>query len=341
VAGSITSGAGRFGFSQTGTFFFTSGHTTASQYPVAWLNAAGTIEPLLATPGSYLTPRLSPDGKLLALSGVPAAPNDLWLYDWQRDGLTRLTFTGQAHRYPVWTPDGKYIVFSSQSPAGGGIWWMRADRAGQAKPLLESKNVLWPTSFSPDGQRLAFVQRTLETGFDIWTLPLNLSDPDHPNPGQPEPFLTTAADELFPAFSPDGHWLAYQSSEAGATQVYVRPFPGPGGIWQISTGAGTLPVWSRNGRELFYESQDNRIMATEYTVHRMSFDAGRPRIWSNQQILSTIFSPNMDLSSDGKSFVVFPGPASNIRTPQAGPIHLTFLLNFFDEVRRRVPVAGK
>jgi serine/threonine-protein kinase len=337
VAGNTTSGAGQFDFSQTGTFLFTSGHTVASQYSVAWLDAAGAIEPILAAPGTYLTPRLSPDGKWLALSGVAAAPNDLWLYDWQRGLLTRLTFTGQAHRYPVWTPDGKYIVFSAQSANGGGMWWMRADRAGQAKLLMESKDVLWPASFSPDGRRLAFVQRTLETGFDVWTLPLDISDPDRPKPGQPEPFLRTAADELAPAFSPDGHWLAYESSEAGATQVYVRPFPGPGGIWQISTGSGTLPVWSPHGRELFYESRDNRIMVADYTARRESFDAGRPRLWSSRQIWNTIFSPNLDLSPDGKRFVVFPGPGPNIRAPQAGPVHVTFLLNFFDEVRRRIP----
>jgi serine/threonine-protein kinase len=341
VAGNTTSGAGQFDFSQTGTFLFASGHTAASQYSVAWLDAAGTIEPILSAPGTYLTPRLSPDGKWLALSGVPAAPNDLWLYDWQRGVLTRLTFTGHAHRYPVWTPDGKYIVFSAQSAGGGSMWWMRADRAGQAKLLMESKDVLWPASFSPDGRRLAFVQRTLETGFDIWTLPLDTSDPDQPKPGQPEPFLRTAADELAPAFSPDGRWMAYESSEAGATQVYVRPFPGPGGIWQISTGSGTLPVWSPNGRELFYESRDNRIMAADYTARRESFDAGRPRPWCSRQIWNTVFSPNLDLAPDGKRFVAFPGPGPNIRAPQVGPVHVTFLLNFFDEVGRRVPSGAK
>ncbi len=341
VGGNTTSGSGRFDFSTTGTFFFTSGYRPAVQYSVAWLDAAGTVEPLLAGPGSYLTPRLSPDGKLLALSGVPAAPNDLWLYDLQRAVLTRLTFTGQAHRYPVWTPDGKYIVFSAQSASGGGMWWMRADRAGQAKPLLQSKNVLWPASFSPDGRRLAFVQRTLETGFDIWTLPLDVSDPDNPTPGQPEPFLRTAADELAPAFSPDGHWIAYSSSEAGATQVYVRPFPGPGGIWQISTGSGTLPIWSPNGRELFYESRDNQIMATDYAPQGASFNVGRPRVWSSRPLWSTMFSPNLALSPDGKRFVIFPGQGPNIRPPQSAPAHLTVLLNFFDEVRRRVPGVGK
>ena len=340
VAGNITSGAGRFDFSQTGTFFFTSGHAVATRYSIAWLDAFGTIAPMLEAPGSYLTPRLSPDGKLLALSGVPAAPNDLWIYDWRRGALTRLTFTGQLHRYPVWTPDGKYIVFSAQSGSGGGMWWMRADRAGQAKPLMESKNVLWPASFSPDGRRLAFVQRTLETGFDVWTLPLDISDPDHPKPGQPEPFLRTSADEMAPAFSPDGRWMAYQSSEAGATEVYVRPFPGPGGIWQISTGSGSLPVWSPIGRELFYESRDNQIIATDYTVRRESFEAGRPRIWSRRDIRNTIFSRDLDVSPDGKRFVVFPGPGPNTSAPQAG-VHLTFLLNFFDEVRRRVPMVGK
>jgi hypothetical protein len=115
----------------------------------------------------------------------------------------------------------------------------------------------------------------------------------------------------------------------------VRFFPGPGGIWQISTGSGALPVRSANGRELFYESRDSRIMATDYAARRESFDAGRPRTWSNRQISNTVFSPNLDLSPDGKRFVVFPGP--NVRAPEASSVRLTFLLNFFDEIRHRIP----
>jgi serine/threonine-protein kinase len=216
---------------------------------------------------------------------------------------------------------------------------MRADRAGQAQKLLEGRNLVWPASFSPDGRRLAFVLRTLETSFDIWTLPLDTTDPDHPKPGQPEPFLQTAASEMAPAFSPDGHWMAYQSSETGATQIYVRPFPGPGGIRQISTGSGSFPIWSRNGRELFYANRDNRIMVVDYAVHGDSFDAGRPRIWSNRQIGSTVFNPNLDLSYDAKRFVVLTGPKPP--QPQTGPAHMVFLLNFFDELRRRIPAGGK
>src|SRR5258706_2718859 len=98
------------------------------------------------------------------------------------------------------------------------------------------------------------MEQSPETSFDIWTLPLDLTDPDHPKPGKPELFLGTPAVEVSPVFSPDGRWLAYMSLESGGPEVYVRPFPGPGGKWQVSTGGGVMPVWSRNGRELFYRT---------------------------------------------------------------------------------------
>jgi Tol biopolymer transport system component len=95
------------------------------------------------------------------------------------------------------------------------------------------------------------------TGYDLWTLPLDTSDPDRPKPGKPEPFLRTPADETAPRFSPDGRWIAYRSNESGSDEVYVRPFPGPGGKSQISTAGGLYGIWSKNGHELFYETADS------------------------------------------------------------------------------------
>jgi Tol biopolymer transport system component len=119
----------------------------------------------------------------------------------------------------------------------------------------------------------AFAEEGVDTSFDLWTLPLDVSDPEHPKPGKPELFLRTPFDEREPAFSPGGRWIAHTSSESGRYEVYVRPFPGPGGKWQISTGGGLLPIWSRNGRELFYETltPDNRIMVSTYTAKADSF----------------------------------------------------------------------
>jgi len=152
--------------------------------------------------GAYYAPRLSPDGKLLAFSeGV----RDIAVYDGERDRTIRLTFTSQAANvFPVWAPDGKHIVFRSQSAAGFSLQWVRADGAGGAQRLMESKFELRPYSFSPDGKRLAFGQASPQTAFDIWTLPLDVAvaDPEHPKAGKPELFLSTPGDDYEPAFLP-------------------------------------------------------------------------------------------------------------------------------------------
>ena len=203
--------------------------------------------------------------------------------------------------------------------------------------MLENKGELRPYSSSPDGKRLAYAEQAVETGFDLWKLPLDVSDPDHPKPGKPELFLRTPFNEQEPAFSPDDRWIAYTSNESGRFEVYVRPFPGPGGKWQISTGGGLHPIWSRNGRELFYETLDNRIMVSTYTAKADSFAPDKPRPWSNTQILDPTGVWNLDLAPDDKRFAVFARPEATAE--EKGSVHVTVLLNFFDEPRRRVPVG--
>src|SRR5579871_6738527 len=171
----------------------------------------------------------------------------------------------------------------------------------------------------------------------VKTLPLDLADPEHPKPGKPEPFLQMPAAEFFGNFSPNGRWMAYSSDESGQPEIYVRPFPGPGGKWQISAGGGSVPVWSHNGRELFYATLENRIMVTEYIAQGDSFTYTKPRLWSDKQINSSGGNRFYDLHPDGKRFAIFP----NLETAdeKQGNLHATFLLNFADEVRRRVPEA--
>jgi serine/threonine-protein kinase len=191
-----------------------------------------------------------------------------------------------------------------------------------------------PWSFSPDGRRLAYFE-TISANRELWTLPLDLTDPDHPKPGKPEPFLHTQGTASAPRFSLDGRWIAYRSNETGSNEIYVRPFPaGSGGQWLISSGGGQYPFWSNNGHELFYETADNRIMVVDYTVDGASFVPGKPRLWSEKQLFYA-GSSNLDLAPDGKRFVVLTLPDT---VPGAkGSVHVTMLLNFFDEVKRRIP----
>ncbi len=339
VAASPIVGGGQFDFSAApsghGTLVYLAGKRTGQTYPVMWLDSSGKMQPLIATPGAYATPRFSPDGRRLALTVSTGSGSDIYSYDWQREIMTRLTFGGGAD-LPVWAPDGRHMAFN-RSGREYGIWWIRSDGSGQPQQILAAQNPVVPWSFSPDGQHLAYREFHSETGTDIWTLPLDTSDPEHPKAGKPEAFLVTPADELVPMFSPDGRWIAYRSNESGTSQIYVRPCPGGrGGMWQISTGGGLYGVWSNNGRELFYETTDHRIMVVDYTVNGDSLVPGKPRVWSDKQIFYA-GNLNLDLAPDGKRFAVFPMPEA--AGTDKGSVHVVFLQNFLDELKRRIPGA--
>jgi serine/threonine-protein kinase len=328
-------GAGQFDVSATGTVVYrrASAEGTGS-VTVAWLDASGKTQPLLAKPGVYGRPSLSPDGQRLALEVSERFSPDIWVYDWPRDTMTRVTFNGNAES-PVWSPDGRFIVFWAR---GAGLSLTRSDGAGQPQSLTQSKNQQYPFSFTPDGKRLAF-QEQLGTRSDVWTVPLD-GDGEGLRAGKPEAFLQTPADERDPAFSPDGRWLAYASDQSGTLQTYVRPFPDTGGKWQISSGGGAYPMWSSSGRELFFETLDNHIFAAAYTVKGDAFVADKPRMWSETPIAGTgAVNPgkNVGLAPDGKRIVALMPTATG--DAQQVKNHVVILLNFFDELRRRAPVG--
>jgi serine/threonine-protein kinase len=332
-----------FDVSLSGTFVYrprTAGIATDQKWPIVWLDSFGKTEPLVTTPDNYSDPQFSPDGARLAMA-VYAGGYDIFVYDRQREALSRLT-SGGKNFSPVWSPDGEHLVFESNSAAGSRLNWIRADGSGETHVLLESKNNSGPSSFSPDGRRLAYGELKPDGDVDLWTLPLDISDPEHPKPGKPAPFLQTPALEAWLVFSPDGRYVAYLSNESGGYEVYVRPAPGPDGKpgpgkWQVSTGGGIYPVWSPNGRELFYRSPDGRIMVTDYTAASGSFSSSKPRVWSDRPIRSVGAALNFALAPDGKHFAVFPLPEATAE--DKGAVHVTFLLNFFDELRRKVPVG--
>jgi len=324
-------GLAQVDFSRSGTLVYMRGKPP--RQTLAWLDSSGQTQPLRSTAEEYYgSARFSPDGKRLALSVGEGGNRNIWVYEWERDTMTRLTFTPGFEAYPVWSPDGKHIVFGSSRQGAVNLYWMRADGAGEAVRLTESKNDQQPFSFSPDGKRLAFQEASPQTNFDLWTLPLAETESDHPRPGKPEPFLVTPFDERRPMISPDGHWLAYVSDESRRYEVYVRPFPGPGGKWQISNGGGSMPKWSKKAPELFYRSSEGMMVAS-YTTNGEAFVAGKARLWAGRKDLSIFF----DLAPDGKRFAVVQPALSE----QQGPPHVTVLLNFFDELRRRVPVHQK
>jgi eukaryotic-like serine/threonine-protein kinase len=190
-------------------------------------------------------------------------------------------------------------------------------------------------SVSPDGKRLAFWVLAGNSS-DIFTASIE-GDPGRGalgvRLGKPELFLGTAFNERSPAFSPDGQWLAYASNESGSFEVYVRPFPGPVGQWQISTAGGQYPLWSRDGRELVYETLDGRVMAVSYSAKHGSFTFDKPRLWSETRVLNMGVAPMYDLAPDGKRLAA--------RLADDEVMHLSFLLNFFDELRRRAPVSER
>jgi serine/threonine-protein kinase len=250
-----------------------------------------------------------------------------------------LTFAGESNTNPVWTPDGQRITYSSREKGGiDNLWWIRADGAGDAQRLAESKSAQYAASWRPDGKVLEFAQFNLGTNLDILTLPIEGNEKSGWKPGEPKPFLNSPSAEVEPAFSPDGRWLAYQSSESGSYEVYVRPFPGPGGKWQVSTGGGYLPKWSRNGRELFYRTPDNKIMVVTHTATGDSFHADKPQLWSPGQFTDRGNAYNFDLHPDGKRFAVLKAPG----TEQAAAVNkVSFIFNFFDELRRKLPPGTK
>jgi serine/threonine-protein kinase len=337
VAHEQQAGVGQFDVSRMGTLVYrraTAG--TSSLTTVQRVDATGKREPLQAKPGMYSALSLSPDGRQVALRVSNGPDQDIFVYDLERDVMTRLTFGGGQYVSPAWSPDGHYVVFAS---VGNGIFQARADGASPPQALTHSQMRQTPGSFTPDGKRLAYVE-TLSGVGQLWTVSVT-EEGGHLKAGAPEQFLTSSANDTFASFSPDGRWLAYASTEAGATDVFVRAFPQPasgsGSRWQISTNGGTAPVWSRSGRDLFYQSGD-QIMAASYAVTGDTFVPGKPRLW-----VPTRVAPGRpdtyawDLAPDGKRVALLaPVDSSDAGTQEH---EVVLLQNFFDELRRRAPLG--
>jgi eukaryotic-like serine/threonine-protein kinase len=301
---------------------------------LVWVDKQGKEEPLAAAPGQYSDFEISPDGTRVAVSGN----DDIWIWDLSRKSMTRLTFDEESDVCPIWTPDSKRIVYLSyRESAIGGIFWKAADGTGDVEKLAsEPGRRTVPSSWSKDGKTLALVELTFDPTINVDIGILSM-DGDHAR----KTLLQGKHMDLYPKISPDGRWMAYQSNESGKPEVYVRPFPEVDkGKWQISTDGGDSPLWSPDGRELFYHNGDS-FMAVGVEIEP-TFKPGNPKILFKGKYRFSSANGYLfwDVSPDGKRFLMLKPSASAGAAPtEAGPRpKINIVINWFEELKQRVPV---
>jgi Tol biopolymer transport system component/predicted Ser/Thr protein kinase len=292
-----------------------------------WVDRSGKLEPLAAPPRPYSYPRISPDGQQVALT-ISGAKDDLWLYNFARGTLVRLTSEGSSQA-PTWAPDGKRLAYRATRAGSRNIFWRAVDGTGAEERLTIGEGLQTPSSWSPDGKMLAYADESGTTGA------AGVSVLSIEREREARPFLQTRFDELAPVFSPNGRWLAYVSDESGRNEIYVRPFPGPGEKFPISNEGGIEPLWARNGRELFYRAADKMMVVGVQT--EPSFRAGAPRVLFQGRFAGAIGrQAGYDISPDGQRFLMLKPSES----AEAAPTQINVVLNWFEELKQKVP-AGK
>jgi serine/threonine protein kinase len=290
-----------FDISRTGNLVYFSSPATQSGSSLFWLDSSGPPHSLYPSPGVYTDPQFSPEGKYLAVTASNGHGSDIWIRDLESGSMHRRSFLAGRNFSPVWSPDGTYLVFSSTNPTAPGVYWIRSDGASSPQRLTEGRLAEWPASFSPDGKYVALTGEGANVEILIAQV---IREPDHLRLGKLEPFQSSAFITASPKFSPDGKLIAYVSNETGVNEVYVSAVTNAGGArggtWQISTAGGRYPIWSKSGRELFFQSADRQIMVLSYRMEGNSFIPGHARTWSEKHLLDLDTAYNYDLAPDGK-----------------------------------------
>jgi Tol biopolymer transport system component len=265
--GTISTGLARFSASRNGVLAYRTGESASR---LLWFDRSGRELSMVGDPADYSDTMLSPGGDRLALvlADSRVGKADIWIRDLARGVSSRFTFDPADDISPLWSTDGKTIVFSSNRGGQFDLFTKAAGGGGQEELLLHTDEIKFAHSWSRDGRYIAFQSRGKKTGWDLWILP-TFGD------RKPTLFLQTPFNELRPNFSPDGRWLAYQSNESGLGEIYIQAFPGPGGKWQVSSAGGVEPTWRADGKELYYGAPDQKLMAVDIQAGE-SFQAGVP-----------------------------------------------------------------
>jgi Tol biopolymer transport system component len=277
-----------------------------SQSRLVWKDRKGAVVGQVGTPAEYGDLRLSPDGQKLAvpITDPQAGTTDLWLIELSRNLATRFTLEGADVYNPIWSPDGSRIVFSVPRHAPPFLH-QKAVSGGEREVLLPSNGTMHVAfAWSPDGRFILYGERNPDTNWDLWVLPLD-------GERKPLPFLRTRFREGFATFSPDGRWVAFVSDESGRLEVYVQPFQRPGEKHRASTAGGSLPRWRRDGKELFYVSPDNQLMAVPVQLGA-SFESGTPKALFSIEASQGV-EISYDVAADGQRFIInspIPGTAA-------------------------------
>ncbi|HUP40939.1 MAG TPA: protein kinase [Vicinamibacterales bacterium] len=328
VLTSGNTGAAEFSLSRRGDLAYVPGPATGGRRTLVWVDRSGTPETLPLPPASYLYPRLSPDGRYLAVE-VEGPNHDLHIYDFARGVLTKVTTDGQSHD-PVWAPDNKRIAFRSWISGGMTMWMMPADRSAKATRLDPSGTRQSPVSISPDGRYLAFDQKGAATSDDAWVLPLD--------GGAAQAVAQSRFDEGSPKFSPDGKWMAYASDESGRSEIYVQPFPGPGPKVQVSNSGGFDPVWQRSGPELYYRSEGKMMAVSVDTAAGIKLSAPR-QLWEGNYSsgaasscgMPGVTSSSYDVTADGRRFLMVRDDDAEIVSTK-----IVVVLNWAEELKAKM-----
>jgi serine/threonine-protein kinase len=320
-------GEANFDIAQDGALVYVSGTTGgAAGLDLVWVDQEGNKELLPAEPGRYAAPRLSPDGSRMAIQvRDPDGNSDIFTYDISRNNFSQFTFHDSADCCPFWTPDGARVVWSSARNGQGNLYMKNADGTGEVERVGESDATEIGFTWSADGADLIFASGN----GDLYTL----SGDDQ----AVAPLFETEFSETRPRVSPDGRWIAYESNEDGTANVYVRPFPDVGGgKWKVSAQGGVHPLWSPDGRELFYSTGDS-VLAVPITTD-VTFDAGNPRLVFQGRYETTrpVF-PLFDLAPDGTRFLMTQRTGTQSDDTFA-PLNLVAVFNWFEELKDRVPV---
>ena len=304
---------------------------------LVWVNREGKETPVAAEPRPYGPMHLSPDGRQVAIQVDAPGNPDIWIYDLMRGLRTRFTFDLSFDSWPIWTPDGKRVVFGSGRGGGAlNLFSKAADGTGPVERLnlTTSDRIQSPYSIAPDGKTLVFAEAYPGTGIDIGVVTM---DGEH----QIEMLLQTEFTDTHPNVSPDGRWLAYTIDESGRREVHVRPFPNvDDGRWQISRGLGVSPLWGPDSRELFYQTRAAPgapvTMMVAVNDTEPTFRPGNPvPLFEGPYRFSVGASYHtFDISPDGERFLMIKEDTD----PSSAEAQIIVVENWFEELKRLVPV---